>query len=210
MKTSEALIHCDYHTSNIFIGEGTMKVIDMEYAFYGPVAFDLGYLFGNLISQYVCADFRTFPTPSDRESFQNYILNTIADIYTKYCRRISEYWDRDAKEEYKGVPGLKEFFFSRLLSQTIGFCSTANLFRIAGEIDFPEYSAIADRQQMKQAVVWSALMDRRMLINREHYGDIHEWLEDMRQFKTICDTILLLRNRQKDTPAMSGRNSGTP
>ena len=183
MKTSEALIHCDYHTSNIFIGNGEMKVIDMEYSFCGPVAFDLGYLFGNLISQYVCAGFRPYNKEEDREIFRNYIMDTIEGIYTEYCRLVAFYWNRDAKEEYKGVKGLQEDFFKKLLSRTIGYCSTANLFRIASEIDFPEYSAITDRNLMRQAVTQSALMDRRMLLNRENFKNIRDWLEDMKQLE---------------------------
>jgi len=183
MKTSEALIHCDYHTSNIFIGDGKMKVIDMEYAFCGPVAFDLGYLFGNLISQYVCAGFRSSEEEGDQEEFRNYIMDTIEGIYAEYCRLVTLYWNRDAKEEYRGVRGLQQDFFKKLLSRTIGYCSTANLFRIASEIDFPEYSAITDRNLMRQAVTLSALMDRRMILNRDNYKSIGEWLEDMKQLE---------------------------
>ena len=160
-----------------------MKVIDMEYAFCGPVAFDLGYLFGNLISQYVCAGFRPYDKEKDRETFRNYIMDTIEGIYTEYCRLVTLYWNKDAKEEYKGVKGLQEDFFGKLLGRTIGYCSNANLFRIASEIDFPEYSAIPDREMMRQAVTLSALMDRRMLLNRDNYKEIQEWLADMKQLE---------------------------
>lgn len=36
MSKSEALLHSDFHTSNVFLGQDEMKVIDMEYAFCGP------------------------------------------------------------------------------------------------------------------------------------------------------------------------------
>ena len=53
MNKAEALIHGDLHTGSIFIGrEGTngscMKVIDPEFAFYGPLGYDLGNLIANL------------------------------------------------------------------------------------------------------------------------------------------------------------------
>ena len=185
MKKSEALIHCDYHTSNIFIGDDEMKVIDMEYTFCGPIAFDLGYLFGNLISQYVCACFRPYESEEKREDFKKYIFGAITEVYEEYCRLFLTYWNEDAKEEYKDVKGLQEDFLKKMLSQMIGFCSTANLFRVSSEIDFPEYSAIKDQSSMKHAVTLSALMDRRMLLNRDQYKDVHAWLYDMEQlYKT--------------------------
>ena len=53
MNKAEALIHGDLHTGSIFIGrEGAngscMKVIDPEFAFYGPLGYDLGNLIANL------------------------------------------------------------------------------------------------------------------------------------------------------------------
>ncbi len=190
MKKSEALIHCDYHTSNIFIGEDEMKVIDMEYSFCGPIAFDLGYLFGNLISQYVCACFRPYEDEEKREPFKAYILDTISQIFEDYKKLFIRYWNQDAKEEYKGVKGLQEAFMSQLLSQMVGFCSTANLFRVASEIDFPEYSAIKDKEQMKNAITLSALMDRRMLLKRNDYRSVQDWLSDMEQLKDTYDCYL--------------------
>ena len=36
---------------------------------------------------------------------------------------------------------------------------------------------------MRQAVTLSALMDRRMILNRDSYKNIREWLEDMKQLE---------------------------
>lgn len=52
MNNAEALIHGDLHTGSIFIGKGatdtSMKIIDPEFAFYGPIGYDLGNLIANL------------------------------------------------------------------------------------------------------------------------------------------------------------------
>ena len=53
MKKSECLQHGDLHTSNIMIGEGEMKVFDMEYTHMGPFSADAGYLGGNLLYAYI-------------------------------------------------------------------------------------------------------------------------------------------------------------
>lgn len=53
MTQAEALIHGDLHTGSVMVrGESgrvaeSVKVFDSEFAFYGPVAFDLGALFAN-------------------------------------------------------------------------------------------------------------------------------------------------------------------
>jgi 5-methylthioribose kinase len=45
----EALIHGDLHSGSVMVNAaGTAKIIDLEFAFFGPLGFDLGLLLANL------------------------------------------------------------------------------------------------------------------------------------------------------------------
>lgn len=44
----EALIHGDLHTGSVLVGNRDSRVIDLEFAFFGPVGFDPGILLANL------------------------------------------------------------------------------------------------------------------------------------------------------------------
>ena len=80
MNKAEALIHGDLHTGSIFIGckssaaidthetpdrnatsklptEPCMKIIDPEFAFYGPIGYDLGNIIANLYCSWMYAAF---------------------------------------------------------------------------------------------------------------------------------------------------------
>lgn len=48
MNNAQALIHGDLHSGSIFINEKGIKVIDPEFAFYGPMGYDIGNVIGNL------------------------------------------------------------------------------------------------------------------------------------------------------------------
>ena len=55
MTGAEALIHGDLHTGSVMVmmkddGTGDGRVIDPEFAYYGPVGFDLGAVFGNYLA----------------------------------------------------------------------------------------------------------------------------------------------------------------
>jgi 5-methylthioribose kinase len=52
MGSPEALIHGDLHTGSIMVTERETLVIDPEFAFYGPMGFDLGAVLGNLVMGY--------------------------------------------------------------------------------------------------------------------------------------------------------------
>ena len=185
MNKAEALIHGDFHTSNIFIGQGLMKVIDMEYAFCGPAAFDIGYLESHLLSQFVCAAFRDYETEDKKKEFQAYILATMQQLFNDYCKNFFTYWNEDAKKIYQGIDGLQDSVKKNLLKDMIGFCSTSNLFRCTSIIDYPEYDALEDSVKRRHAVVLSTLMDRRMILNREKYETVEDFIDEMLQMEKI-------------------------
>ena len=42
LTSAQALLHGDLHTGSIFINDKEMKVIDPEFAFFGPIGYDVG------------------------------------------------------------------------------------------------------------------------------------------------------------------------
>lgn len=48
VNDKQALIHGDLHTGSIFVKEGSVKIIDPEFAVFAPVGYDLGNVLANL------------------------------------------------------------------------------------------------------------------------------------------------------------------
>lgn len=55
-ERAQALIHGDLHTSSIMVTQDSTQVIDPEFAFVGPMGFDVGAYLGNLILAYSAQD----------------------------------------------------------------------------------------------------------------------------------------------------------
>ena len=49
LTAAEALIHGDLHTGSVMVTEQDSRAIDPEFAFFGPMGFDVGALIGNLL-----------------------------------------------------------------------------------------------------------------------------------------------------------------
>ena len=179
MRKAEVLLHADFHTSNIFADQEAMKVIDMEYAFFGPAAYDLGYLQSHLLSQFICGSCRPFDTDQERITFVSYILDTMQNVFEEYCKVFFQCWDDDAKPIYQEIPGLQEHIKKQLLKDMIGFCASSNIFRCAGNINYPEYDDLVDHQAKRNAVILSLLMDHHMILHREEYHNVQEWIKDL-------------------------------
>ena len=52
----ETLLHGDLHTGSCMVTAGTFFVIDSEFAFCGPMAFDVGKLVANLLLTFLALD----------------------------------------------------------------------------------------------------------------------------------------------------------
>ena len=83
LTSAEAMIHGDLHTGSIMVTATETKVIDPEFAFYGPMGFDIGAVIGNLLLAYFAqAGHET--EPSQRDGYRGWILDQVDQVWTKF------------------------------------------------------------------------------------------------------------------------------
>lgn len=179
MTKAECLIHADLHTSNLFAASDSLKVIDMEFSFCGPFSYDLGYLMGNLVSQYASSCYRDFPSEQERKEYKAYLLATMIELYQSYIERFLENWKAYGKSIYQDVPGLMDSFQQNILQEMPGFASIVNWFRVAGQISYPDFDMITDLDKKRDAMALSLMMDWQMMFHRSQYKDIQDFIDDL-------------------------------
>ena len=179
MTKTETLIHGDFHTSNIFADDEQLKVIDMEYTFGGPFSYDLGFMIANIISQYCSATFRPYDSEKDRDECLSYLLSLTKMLYVYYIQFFFEYWDKDAKLEYKITEGFKEALAKDILRECFGFAACANFSRVRGDMETADFDMIEDNDLRTKAKFMSASIDAVLFRNWHHYDSIDQPIEDM-------------------------------
>ena len=95
LNAPEALIHGDLHTGSIMVTEGSTVVIDPEFAFYGPMGFDLGAVIGNLLMSYLASAGHE-RSPGERRLFEVWVLETIENVWTEFAHEFLELWRTEA------------------------------------------------------------------------------------------------------------------
>jgi 5-methylthioribose kinase len=76
------------------------------------------------------------------------------------------------------------------LREFIGFAATAMLGRIVSVIPFPDYDEIEDPVQRHNAMCYSIILNRHMLVNWEHYTSIDDFISDIKTIEEIyCRNI---------------------
>ena len=188
MSCPETLVHADTHTTNIFLNEETIKVIDMEYTFGGPFSYDLGYFINSIISQFCAAYFRPFPGEEERKTYQAYILTQIIEAYEYFVCYFKDFWDRDAKERYRSCPAWRDKFIEGLLPDVLGFaCIPTFSIVLAPDEAWMDIAVIPDAKDRLHAKYMLVVLCRHMLVNRAKYQTIQAAVEDM---VSVCGDFL--------------------
>ncbi|MCC9024104.1 S-methyl-5-thioribose kinase [Bacillus nakamurai] len=126
LTSAETLVHGDLHTGSIFAGEHETKVIDPEFAFFGPIGFDIGQFIANLLLNALSRD------GEDRQPLYDHT----AAVWETFVKTFSDAWEKDSRiscrhrleetlqtafEEAVGFAGCE------LIRRTIGLAHAADL-----------------------------------------------------------------------------------
>ncbi|MBF2735329.1 MAG: S-methyl-5-thioribose kinase [Betaproteobacteria bacterium AqS2] len=105
LTEAQALIHCDLHTGSIMVTEDSTKVIDPEFAFCGPMAFDTGKLLGNLLINYFSHS-GWEDEPGGRDSYRRWVLDTSKAVWEKFEAGFLALWRDPAVAVGDGYPAV--------------------------------------------------------------------------------------------------------
>ena len=124
MNNPQALIHGDLHTGSIFVKEEKMKIIDPEFAFYGPIGYDLGVILANLAFALI----NTYIIDNTNQTFINWLENTIIDIFDKFKDKfIKKYQELVTDVSFKSTKFMN-WYLNNILVDAAG-CSGCELIR---------------------------------------------------------------------------------
>ena len=101
----DCLLHNDLHASNIFLDKSTqdIKIIDFEFAGFGPIWMDLGRLLASYLINYLSWTGRTDLPMEKRQSMQNYDLKLINDLFNGFRLTFNKLF----KTQMEKIPELK-------------------------------------------------------------------------------------------------------
>ena len=139
MNNAQALIHGDLHSGSIFINQDGIKVIDPEFAFYGPMGYDIGNVIGNLYFAFA----NKLYTERENTEFIEWIRKTIEDVYDKTFEKLSNKFD-----EMVELPLYNQYFkfkyLQRIKANAIGCAGTEIIRRTVGDSKVLEIKEVKD------------------------------------------------------------------
>jgi 5-methylthioribose kinase len=183
LSRAEALIHGDLHTGSIMVTETETKVIDPEFAFYGPMGFDVGAVLANLLMAYF-ASVGHERSPGEREAFESWVLSTVDQVWSGFAGKFLELWRSESTGDayplslFPGEAGAarleaeRQAYMARLFQDTVGFTAAKIIRRILGLAHNIDFELIADERRRASCEARALRLARTLMVETASFTTI--------------------------------------
>lgn len=184
----QALVHGDLHSGSVMVTEGNTRVIDPEFAFYGPIGFDLGAFLGNLLlSWYSQPGHAT--EQDNRIAYQQWILEQTKIFWESFRRNFLALWAANAdgdvlpvsmftrREEAISLELARSAFVEGLFADMLGFGACKMIRRIVGFAHVIDFDWIRDAAVRAGCEAGALAMARTLLTHPAQFHSIQEVID---------------------------------
>ncbi|WJQ13158.1 S-methyl-5-thioribose kinase [Geobacillus stearothermophilus] len=156
LTEADVLLHGDLHTGSIFASTDETKVIDPEFAFYGPIGFDLGQFFANLLLNAL-----------SRPEFERQpLFDHIDRTWDVFASIFSELWRTKSIETYAATPGLLDEVLRHAFIDAVGFAGCEVIRRTIGLAHVADLDGIEQKEARLAAKRHALRLGRRLIVER--------------------------------------------
>jgi len=170
MNNAQALIHGDLHSGSIFANENGIKVIDPEFAFYGPMGYDIGNLVGNLFFSWVN---KIYTMPEETGAIAA-LENTVRATVDLTWEKMRAKYDALVEYPFYKIPAFKASYFAGIMADTFGYAGTEIIRRTVGD---SKVSELTDLTELSLRIPMERSLIRLGIRLMENAEDIHSGKE---------------------------------
>jgi len=198
-NNAETMLHGDFHTGSVMVTATETKIIDPEFALYGPMGFDIGMLLGNFWMAYFAQPGHA-ETVGGRADYQNWILQVVADIWAEFTTEFSRLW----RHERTGILYEKSLFEDQghslaseqalahrlqdIWQDTLGFAGVEMIRRTLSLAHIAENDTIEDEELRADCEARGLKLGRQLVVNRRRMNSI----------TTVNDTARIIAAEAKE------------
>jgi 5-methylthioribose kinase len=182
---AQSLVHGDLHTGSIFVREDSTKVIDPEFAFYGPAGYDVGNVIANLIFAWANAD-TVMEAGSARTKFTGWLERTIEEVMGLFVSKWKTLWRERVSETVARYEGFAEWLLAGILRDTAGVTGLELCRRIVGIAHVKDMTSIQDASMRLRAERLCLTAAKRYIKERDRIRTGREILDIMHGAARAC------------------------
>jgi 5-methylthioribose kinase len=183
LTRGEALLHGDLHTGSVMVTQSETRVIDPEFAFFGPIGFDVGAILANLMLSYLAQSGHD----GDGDAIAAYrvwLLDIIEAVWILFETKFMSLWRTSAAGDAfaaglfadpAGAAALenhRQATMARIFADSVGFAGAKMVRRILGLAHVEDLESI-ENPAVRSACEAKALhLARDLMLERSAIGDV--------------------------------------
>lgn len=179
MNNAQALLHGDLHSGSIFINDSGIKVFDSEFAFYGPMGYDIGNVVGNLLFPYVVKKVYLIKNGKGNQKFINWLHNTIRSIFDKSFVKMTVKYNEIVKFPFYQERSFKNKYLNAVKADTLGYAGTEIIRRTVGDSKVIEITSIENQDMQNLVMKILVKIGIQLILNRKVYSSGSQVIKDV-------------------------------
>lgn len=177
---AEALLHGDIHSGSIFVAEGSLKAIDAEFGYFGPIGFDIGTAIGNLLLNY--CGLPGHLGIRDAAAAREQRLNDIQELWATFAERFQALATEKTRDAALGVPGYASEFLKKVWADAVGFCGTELIRRSVGLSHVADIDTINDEEMRHECLRHAISLGKALIVIAPRIDSVDELIARVRQY----------------------------
>ena len=176
---TETMLHGDLHTGSVMSTATESRIIDPEFAQYGPMGFDIGMLAANYLMAY-------FSQPAHREpgelhGYQEWLLRVTEDTFTAFDAEFARLWASERtgmlypaclfEDQGQSSGPARDAVLAATWRDALGFCGIEMHRRILGLAHNADFETIGDPRVRARLEARSLMMGRAVVLERARIAD---------------------------------------
>ena len=170
LTRADCLLHGDLHTGSIFASASETKVIDPEFAFYGPFGFDIGQFFANLMLSALSKK-----GMEEKENLLAYIITT----WEVFTATFEELWNTNSFEHFTNTKGYLPLVIKQIFVDSIGFAGCELIRRTIGLAHVADLDEIKEDKGRILAKKATLQLGRFLIINRSCIHSVSQLVDHL-------------------------------
>lgn len=173
MNNTQALIHGDLHTGSIFTNDKYIKVMDCEFAFYGPIGYDLGTIIANLIFSYVYH----LNIGKNNKKFLAFIYNSVNEILKLFKSKFLNKCNKDIIDISAKNEKFIKYYLNNVIKYSFGICGLEIIRRTTGCARVKEIESVTDDKKRAKIEYTLLKIGKECIMKRDELTNVKNFMK---------------------------------
>ncbi|WP_176222168.1 S-methyl-5-thioribose kinase [Tuberibacillus sp. Marseille-P3662] len=182
ITNKQALIHGDLHTGSMMVTGNDTKVIDAEFAFYGPMGFDIGVLIAHLLMNSI------FHEKEHHSAYKSYLSELIQGVWYEFAEAFRKQ-SGQSRHDAVILPNPNRFL-SKLFQDALGFAGCEIMRRVMGTSHVEDLESIEEEDVRADAETLALFIGQHLILKRHHIQNSDELMASLKQLKNSSGQTL--------------------